>query len=121
MIPRRSRESQRAFVERVLRTEGRIETYDVLYGLAYDDGQKCSITRLAAVICDLRAEGWNIATADDGALATYRLVAASEPSAPWRCVECGSAAILAVAAVLGGMGQGRCDACHTRRYFRRAA
>jgi hypothetical protein len=120
MIPRRSRESQRTYVERVLRAEGRVATYDVLYGLAYSDGQKCSITRLAAVICDLRGDGWTIETIDDGALAEYRLVT-SGASEAWRCVECGDLSFLPVTTVLGGMGEGRCDSCHTRRYFRRAA
>jgi hypothetical protein len=113
-------ESQRAFVSRVLRDEGRIDTYEVLYQLAYDDGLKCSITRLAAIICDLRADGMDIDTEDAGALATYRLRSAPE-CLTWRCLDCGSAAILTVRPVLGGMGQGRCDACHTTRYFRRAA
>jgi hypothetical protein len=53
-------------------------------------------------------------------LATYRL--AVEPERlTWRCIDCGAAAILTVHPVLGGMGQGRCDACHTTRYFRRVA
>jgi hypothetical protein len=121
MTTRRGTETQRAYVERVLRTEGRIATFDVLYSLAYDDGRKCSITRLAAIIHELRAVGWNIATDAPGALATYRLIGIAESAIPWRCVDCGAVAIFDVRPVLGGMGQSRCDACHATRYFRRAA
>jgi hypothetical protein len=111
-------ESQRAYVERVLRANGVIATYGVLYGLEYDDGSKCSITRLAAIIHELRAAGWNIVTSEPGFLAVYRVAA---PALAWHCLDCGSVAIFTVAPVLGDMGQGRCDACHTTRYFRKVA
>lgn len=120
-MTRHPRESQRAYVERVLRTEGRIATHDALYALTYDDGRPCSITRLAAIVHELRADGWDIASfVQPGALAVYRLVAIA-PDVPWRCVECGTPALFDVAPVLGGMGRSRCDACHATRYFRRAA
>lgn len=120
-MTRHPRESQRAYVERVLRTEGRIATHDALYALAYDDGRPCSITRLAAIVHELRADGWDIAShMEPGALATYRLVSRGT-CVPWRCVECGAPAVFDVTPVLGGMGQSRCDACHAKRYFRRAA
>jgi hypothetical protein len=112
-------ETQRAYVERVLRDEGCIATYAVLYDLTYTDGSKCSITRLAAIVCQLRSEGWDIATSEPGTLAVYRLT--TEPAKSWRCIDCGASAIFTVNPVLGGMGQGRCDSCHTTRYFRRAA
>lgn len=83
MTPRQAGETQRAYVERVLAAEGRIATYDVLYGLSYADGQKCSITRLAAIIHTLRHEaGWTIAEGHENGLAVYRLVAAAGPGRP---------------------------------------
>lgn len=71
-------ETQTAFVERVLREDGAIATYDVLYALRDDRDRPRSITRLAAVIHTLRHErGWDIAeTHADGALAEYRVVRA---------------------------------------------
>lgn len=75
MIARKPGESQRAYVERALRIHGEIRTYDVLYDLAYTDGRKCSITRLAAIIHDLRHDdGWDIETrGGTGETAIYRL------------------------------------------------
>jgi hypothetical protein len=74
MIPRYDGESQKHYVERALRTHGRIATYDALYNLVYHDGRKCSITRLAAIIWDLRDERWNIVTeGGKGETAVYRL------------------------------------------------
>ncbi len=133
MIPRNHGETQRAYVERVLRGEGVIATRDALYGVDYDDGRRCSITRLAAIIHGLRGEGWDIAShVRAGELATYRLhalpgAAAARPPGPptaapdWHCVVCGAPAVFDVRPALGGMGQSRCDACHGVRYFRRAA
>lgn len=81
MIARFERETQRAYVERVLRTERRLATYDALYNLTYRDGTKCSITRLAAIVCQLRIEGWNIQTLEgEGATAIYRFM--SGPDVP---------------------------------------
>jgi len=119
MIARHANESQRAFVERVLKTQGQVATYDVLYALTYDDGRPCSITRLAAIIHELRSDGWDITPDTSGGLATYRL--AAEPRPAWKCLECGTVAFLTIHPVLGGMGQGRCDNCHATRYFRAAA
>ncbi len=77
MTPRRPGETQRAYVERILRDEGSISTFDALYSLAYADGRKCSITRLAAIVFTLRQDGWTIADVGErGTLAMYRLVSA---------------------------------------------
>lgn len=80
MTPREPGETQRAYVERVLTTEGRFATYDALYSLAYSNGMKCAITRLAAIIHTLRHEaGWAIDESHENGLAVYRLVAAPGP------------------------------------------
>ena len=74
MTPRMAGETQRAYVERVLATEGRISAYDALYRLSYADGSPCSITRLAAIVHTLRHEaGWGIAEFHEAGLAVYRL------------------------------------------------
>lgn len=138
MTPREARETQRAYVERVLREAGRFATYDALYGLHYESGQKCSITRLAAVIHDLRRDGWIIDTEDErAALAVYRFVAAPRshaaarvavPRLPvpewverWRCADCGSRPASEPAALLGDLGRAFCLTCGAQRYFRAAA
>lgn len=134
MTPRHPGETQRAYVERVLLTERRIRTYDVLYSLAYDDGRKCSISRLAAVIHTLRHDaGWEIAESHDDGLAVYRLVAAPEgavpeharPRAPWQagwsCPTCGGVPASEPEALLGGIGRAHCATCHAPRLFRKAA
>ena len=77
MIARFEGETQRAYVERAFRSDREVATYDVLYNLRYYGGGKCSITRLAAIVCALRLEGWDIDTKnDEGATAVYRLIAA---------------------------------------------
>lgn len=75
MIPRHAGESQRHYVDRALRAHGSIATRDALYALQYQDGRRSSITRLAAIIHDLRHEdGWDIATTGDpGETAVYHL------------------------------------------------
>lgn len=75
MIPRHTGESQRHYVDRALRAHGSIATRDALYTLEYQDGRRFSITRLAAIIHDLRHEdGWDIATTGDpGETAVYHL------------------------------------------------
>jgi hypothetical protein len=118
---RRNGESQRAFVERVLREDGRISAYDALYASWYDDGRPTSLTRLAAVIHTLRSEGWEIdAHADRGRLAEYRLRQAPAPDG-WRCAVCKSTPATPPVEVLGGMAQAHCGTCAARRFFRRPA
>lgn len=75
MIPRHVGESQRHYVDRTLRAHGSIATQDALYHLEYQDGRRFSITRLAAIIHDLRHEdGWDIATSGgSGETAVYHL------------------------------------------------
>lgn len=87
MIPIGAREPQSRYVERVLRTEGRISARDVLYGLTDESGRKRGITRLAAIIEPLRKAGWQIDTeGGHGELATY--VVRLLPSVAPRC-HCG--------------------------------
>lgn len=80
----RTGEPQTAFVERVLHEQGRISTFDALYGLSDDKGDRRSITRLAAVIHTLRHDrGWVIdENAAPGELATYRVVRAPNLGRP---------------------------------------
>lgn len=67
-------ETQRAFVERVLREEGEISAYAAMYGLRDEDGHGRGITRLAPIIETLRRAGWEIETrAAPGQQAVYRL------------------------------------------------
>lgn len=89
MIPRYDTESQRHYVERALRAEGEIRTYDVLYSGTYHDGRKFSITRLAAIIHDLRHDhGWDIATSGGtGETAVYRLAYAPPIAEPRKTVR----------------------------------
>jgi hypothetical protein len=129
VTPRRQGETQKAWVERVLRTDGRIATYDALYNAQYVNGGRFSITRLASVIWTLRHEqGWVIdETSLPGRLAEYRLVregSARRASLPvdtstWRCVRCGASAKREPEPMLGDMGRAPCD-CGSQT-FRRAA
>lgn len=75
MIPRHAGESQRHYVDRALRAHGSIATRDALYSLEYQDGRRFSITRLAAIIHDLRHnDRWDIATTGgSGETAVYHL------------------------------------------------
>ena len=74
-IPSRKRkETQKAYVARVLVSRGRLGQYEANYHLRYEDGASCAIPRLAATIIELRREGWTIEThAPHGQLATYIL------------------------------------------------
>jgi hypothetical protein len=117
-------ESQKAFVSRVLRRDGRISAHDATYDLRYDDGRPCGITRMAPVIEDLRKAGWAIDTvAPSGEQATYVLREQSEPAwrRGWRCQDCRSLPATEPVLLLGGLGQAHCATCGARRYFRRAA
>jgi hypothetical protein len=110
------RETQRAYVERVLRERGLIATFDVLYQATYEDGTKTSISRLAAIIHTLRGEGWHIESHDSpGHLATYALVDVS----PWRCMSCGGAPNAEPEGLLGDMGRAWCVADGGWQTFRR--
>lgn len=126
-IVRKAGESQRAVVERVLRDQGRIATYDALYAMRDAADRPTSITRLAAIVCSLRADGWEIETVDaPGALAEYRLKGFGPAAAPkalpvWVCLNCGAKATGEPEPALGGMGYGPCLSCHTKRYFQRRA
>lgn len=127
-IVRRKGESQRAVVERVLREQGEIATFAVLYGMRDEADRPTSITRLAAIVCDLRADGWDLETLDKpGELAVYRLKGYSKPAAAptplpvWLCLNCGTKATAEPEPALGGMGYGPCLNCHTKRYFQRRA
>lgn len=74
LIGRYDPEPQRAYVERLLRAYGSLATRDCLYNLAYHDGRRTSITRLAAIIFGLRDDGWDIDTTNEqGELAVYHL------------------------------------------------
>ena len=115
---RKRGESQRAFVERTFREQGSVATFDVLYQAAYEDGAKTSITRLAAIVADLRTDGWDIDTkAEHGSLAVYRLRTRSA----WRCVDCGAAPLTPPAELLGDLGRAVCANCGRGHLFRRAA
>jgi hypothetical protein len=98
LIGRYDPEPQKAYVERLLRAYGSLSTYDCLYNLAYHDGRKCAISRLAALIFELRADGWLIDTDDaQGELAVYRLRYAP-PIAEPRVTGRGRAPVAPVAA-----------------------
>jgi hypothetical protein len=70
-----SGETQRSFVERVLREQGEISAHAAMFDLRDEDGRPKSITRLAAVIDGLRKAGWDIppANAAPGQQAVYRV------------------------------------------------
>lgn len=73
----RNGETQRAFVERTLRTEGRISAHEAMFGLHTEAGRRTAITRLAPVIETLRKAGWRIRTdVTHGEQAEYHLEAA---------------------------------------------
>lgn len=73
----RHNETQRAFAERVLRTEGRLSAHEAMFALATESGERRSITRLAPVIETLRKSGWRIRTEwAHGEQAVYHLEAA---------------------------------------------
>ena len=79
----RTGETQRAFVERVLREQGAISAHDAMYALRDESGRPKGITRLAPVIEQLRKAGWPIDTdAPKGAQATYRLRARALNDSP---------------------------------------
>lgn len=126
MTPRIRGESQRAYVERVLRSEGRISAYDCLYNGEYKDGSRFSITRLAASIWSLRHEsGLDITEhAPAGQLATYVYRGPAEVPAwarGWECSSCHGRPDSEPQELLGGMGIAICGACGERKHFRRAA
>lgn len=130
MTPRRGTETQRAYAERVLRETGRFATYDALWSLVYDDGRKCAITRLAAIVDSLRKDGWRITTETGrGELAVYVLDASPEQLAElrepewrrgWHCTVCGSLPST-VPQGLGNYATATCDGCHASRTFRKLA
>lgn len=151
MTPRRRGESQRAWVGRVLRTEGAIATWDCLYNGRYEDGAPFSITRLAAIIWTLRHED-NLTideSAEPGHLAVYTLrpsghealtAAVYEASRQaayrrtrealdavptwaqgWTCASCGGPPASAPQEMLGGLGLASCDRCGQQRHFRKRA
>ncbi|HAM56447.1 MAG TPA: hypothetical protein DCQ64_14040 [Candidatus Rokubacteria bacterium] len=115
---RGERETQRAFVERTLREQGCIRTFDVLYEAFYEGGRKTSVTRLAAIIHTLRSEGWAIETRGENAHLAVYVMAQQQPI--WRCTVCGGAPGHDPAPLLGGMGSAYCVACRGRRAFRKA-
>lgn len=118
-------ETQRAFVERTLREEGRIATFDAVYETTYPDGSRTSVTRLAAIIHALRLDGWPITTADEHArLATYLLPRpAAKPEPGYHCTVCGGAPSGRQEQGLGGTIRARCHGCGGafRMFTRRAA
>lgn len=121
---RRSGETQRAFVERVLREDGSISTYDVLYSATYEDGRRTSVTRLAAIVYTLRQEGMAIdERAAHGELATYTLRHAEQPEwrRGWHCATCRSLPSTAPVEKLGGFAEAHCPVCARKSYFRRTA
>ena len=126
---RRHGETQRQFVERELAEAGRISAFDCVYSLTYADGSRCSITRLAAIIKELRDDGMAIDTVGEhGRLATYALRSqpVSRPSEPewkngWRCSDCGAGPVSEPEQLLGDMGRAFCGSCGAQRFFRRAA
>lgn len=120
----RAGETQRAFVERVLRTEGRISAHEAMFGLTDEGGRARSITRLAAIIETLRKAGWEIETrAAHGQQAVYVMRDADAPAyvRGWRCETCRSLPATEPTELLGGLGQAFCATCQGRRYFRRRA
>lgn len=127
-LARRQGETQRQFVERDLVASGRIKAYDCMYTLEYEDGSRCSITRLAAVINDLRRDGWTIdTTGPHGQLAVYHLrtrpggrSAEPEWSRGWRCADCGGNPANQPETLLGNMGRAYCGGCGAQRLFRKS-
>ena len=131
MTARNVGETQRAYVERVLLAERRVRTYDVLYGLQYTDGRKCSITRLAAIVWTLRHDGWEIEESHDQGLAVYRLRSAPESAIPqharpmadwqrgWTFPTCGGVPASEPEPLLGGLGRAHCATCGSQRLFRK--
>lgn len=76
----RAGETQRAFTERVLLDQGRISAHEAMFDLVDESGRSKAITRLAAVIDDLRDRGWDIPNeGPHGGQAVYRLVSAPDP------------------------------------------
>lgn len=64
--------TQRTVVERILRESGEVRVHTLIY--------RFGITRAAAVIEELRKDGWDIETlGGQGELATYRLRSAAAP------------------------------------------
>lgn len=121
---RRTGETQRAFVERVLREDGSISTYAVLYEATWEDGRRTSITRLAAIVYTLRQEGMAIdERAGLGELATYTLRHAQGPDwqRGWHCATCRSLPATAPVEKLGGFAEAHCPVCGRKSYFRRPA
>lgn len=117
-LVRKREESQRTFVERTLRELGYVATFDVLYRATYEDGSRTSITRLAAIIANLRDDGWRISTSTEhGQLAVYRL--GTGPI--WRCVDCGGAPAIPPDELLGNLGRGYCFTCGRGHLFRQAS
>lgn len=138
-------ETQRRFVERVLRSDGRIAVADVLWHTTHPDGSKAAITRLASVIHTLRhLAGWEIETEDEaGKVAVYLLrfappsgvrppiaaVGVSRASTPvpeqpewsrgWSCADCGGSPASEPSVLLGGMARAHCRNCGQSRYFKR--
>lgn len=65
-------ETQRAFVKRVLLDTGSITVQECLYGIRTESGRTRAITRLAAIIFDLRHEDdLDIAESSAGGTAVY--------------------------------------------------
>lgn len=121
----RSGETQRAFVERVLREQGRISTHEAMFALVDEAGYSRSVTRLAPVIETLRKAGWDIVTdAPHGQQAIY----IHRPAKPlpewqrgWTCQDCRSVPATEPIPLLGELGEAHCATCGVRRYFRRVA
>lgn len=129
MTPMHSGEPQTRYVERVLRTEGRISAWAALYDLQDDSGHKRSITRLAAIIEPLRKAGWTIETeGGHGELATYVVKGVPDGRMPrpaaraeWICSQCGADARMTPTLLLAGMGEAWCPSCGKSRLFKRNA
>lgn len=73
----RDGEKQKHFVRRILKSRGHISVQECLYDLVEEGGKKRAITRLAAIVHELRhSEGMNIAESSPGHhTSTYTLVA----------------------------------------------
>jgi hypothetical protein len=74
LVVRPAERTQRAVVERVLVEDGRISAHEAMFDLRTADGERKSITRLAAVIDTLRKANWEIETIErSGEQAVYVL------------------------------------------------
>lgn len=109
-------ETQRAFVRRMLLTQGWVSAHDLTY--------RHGITRTAAIIFDLRAEGMVIDTnGKPGHQATYHVSPLRDDAAAalpwWKCLTCGTRSQSSASALLAGYAEHFCLTCASKRLHKR--